>query len=678
MAAIQEDQVDLVLHGKPLDMEGTNEVDVLVRVQPLSQGSRTPTHVVCVVDVSGSMNTIAKVQDDSGNTAESDGLTYLDVVKHATRTIIHTLGADDLFSLVSYSSQATVVLEAISMTDNGRKEATKATNNLRAQGQTNIWDGLHSGMELVRRNFENNPNHNGSVMLLTDGRPNVRPPRGEQTMLERYKDEHPNIRFTVNTFGFGYNLDSPLLIDLSAIGNGTYAFIPDSGFVGTVFVNSLSNTLSTMATNTVIALEPVNGASISKIHGGYPSTTTSWGAEVHLGSCNYGQSRDVVITLQVPNTDDKYLEATLTYVTTGSTDASRKTEDLAGISNGDEVDIQKFRCRFADTVRAAQAKCLTGLTNVKAAGLPEATNDIEAFVDEIANSTVAGEERVEGILKDLTGQVTEAFSKKDFFEKWGRHYLPSLINAHMMQLCNNFKDPGVQFYGGELFKSVQTLADNIFLGLPPPVPSKPQQAQQRGGGNGRKQKAAAPVRMDRYMNRYGGCFDGYGWVQYADGSEQMVCNVKKGDRVLTSNNEFADVVCVIKTEIEDTYDLVKLPSGLNLTPFHPIRVNGEWKFPIDVAPCTLQKCDAVYNFVLSNGHVMVINGEEACTLGHGFTDNKVITHPYFGTQAIIEDLKGLQGWSRGLVVFQDNWLRLDSQTNLLSGLKPSHEIVVMN
>jgi hypothetical protein len=36
----------------------------------------------------------------------------------------------------------------------------------------------------------------------------------------------------MNTFGFGYSLDSALLNDISHEGNGTYAFIPDSSLVG--------------------------------------------------------------------------------------------------------------------------------------------------------------------------------------------------------------------------------------------------------------------------------------------------------------------------------------------------------------------------------------------------------------------------------------------------------------
>ena len=41
--------------------------------------------------------------------------------------------------------------------------------------------------------------------------------------------------------------------------------------------------------------------------------------------------------------------------------------------------------------------------------------------------------------------------------------------------------------------------------------------------------------------------------------------------------------------------------------------------------------DFVYNLVMEEGHTAIINGVECCCLGHGFEDNDVIKHPYFGT-----------------------------------------------
>lgn len=62
---------------------------------PPSMGTRPPTDVCCVVDVSGSMG----VECANGD-AESQGLSVLDVVKHACKTVAHSLSAQDRFSLV--------------------------------------------------------------------------------------------------------------------------------------------------------------------------------------------------------------------------------------------------------------------------------------------------------------------------------------------------------------------------------------------------------------------------------------------------------------------------------------------------------------------------------------------------------------------------------------------------
>jgi len=674
MAAISQNQVELLISGKPCNVEGSDEVDVLIRATPLSEGSRTPTHIVAVVDVSGSMSSIARVQNENGE-VEDDGLSYLDVVKHATRTVIQTLGENDLFSLVSYHSTATVVIEKVVMSKAGKANVTEKLNALRPMGSTNIWDGLKSALDIIRRGFEQDPSKAGCIMLLTDGQPNMRPPRGEQAMLRLYKDENPNLRCTINTFGFGYNLNSPLLNDLADIGNGSYAFIPDSGFVGTIFVNSISNTLSNMASDLNVSIEPQNNATITKVYGGLPTTMTSWGCSIDLGSINYGQSRDVVVRMQVPDRDAKYLDATVTYIPTGATDAERITGSAVGFDNNTEVDAERFRGQFVDEVDTGLKSCFAG-NRLQMDNLPQAREVVENLIGEMTNHESAQIARVAGLLEDITGQVTEAFSREDYFKKWGRHYIPSLLAGHKFQQCNNFKDPGVQFYGGNLFKDIQGQADKIFLGLPPPVPQAPKREKNYGGNS---YTPTRTVNMNRYYNACSGCFDGFGTVQMADGSTKYTHQIRKGDQVVSLGGSTAEVVCVVQTKIAaGQTPLVTLPnSGLTLTPYHPILRQGEWVFPIDVASMTTQNCDMVYNFVLSNGHTMVIDGEQACTLGHGFTDNKVIQHAYFGTQAIIRDLQGLNGWSNGLITFRDNWLVVNTETNMLGGLKPSHELSVM-
>lgn len=69
------------------------------------------------------------------------------------------------------------------------------------------------------------------------------------------------------------------------------------------------------------------------------------------------------------------------------------------------------------------------------------------------------------------GQVMKVFEKQEWYDKWGKHYIPSLLRAHYLQVCTNFKDPGLQAYGGKLFQDLQNDIDTVFIKLPAPEPT---------------------------------------------------------------------------------------------------------------------------------------------------------------------------------------------------------------
>merc|ERR1712039_838442 len=120
------------------------------------------------------------------------------------------------------------------------------------------------------------------------------------------------------------------------------------------------------------------------------------------------------------------------------------------------------------------------------------------------------------------GQVAEAFSRIEWYEKWGIHFLPSLLTAHRSQQCNNYKDPGVQHYGGELFMRLRDEAEEIFCNLEaprpgprPPPPPAAAAVNQPGLSHqvhvapfpqesARQARAAPLADMSSYYDRYGG------------------------------------------------------------------------------------------------------------------------------------------------------------------------------
>lgn len=63
----------------------------------------------CVIDTSGSMEESAAIKDEKGN-KEEFGLCILDIVKHAVKTIINCLSANDRLAIVEFHSTAETVL----------------------------------------------------------------------------------------------------------------------------------------------------------------------------------------------------------------------------------------------------------------------------------------------------------------------------------------------------------------------------------------------------------------------------------------------------------------------------------------------------------------------------------------------------------------------------------------
>jgi len=112
--------------------------------------------------------------------------------------------------------------------------------------------------------------------------------------------------------------------------------------------------------------------------------------------------------------------------------------------------------------------------------------------------------------------------------------------------------------------------------------------------------------------------------------------------------------------------LVLFKDGLEITPYHPIRMENKWYFPCSLQSPVNTKCDAVYSFVLDCHHSMIINGIECVTLGHDFKED-VVSHPYFGSRLVIEDIMKLPGWNNGLIEFNSGCVIKSSITDLICG-----------
>eukprot|EP00800_Vazella_pourtalesii_P003159 TRINITY_DN1319_c1_g4_i1.p1 TRINITY_DN1319_c1_g4~~TRINITY_DN1319_c1_g4_i1.p1 ORF type:complete len:684 (+),score=88.35 TRINITY_DN1319_c1_g4_i1:50-2053(+) len=627
----------------------------MVSVKPEDCDTRPPCDICCVVDVSCSMDTEAKTKNDKGD-VESHGLTLLDIVKHAVKTVVMSLEGKDRMSLIVYDTNPEKIFGLTKMDKSGKESALKRISGLQSKSRTNLWGGLAMGLDVMKE--ESRKEANRSLFLLTDGLPNVVPPRGHIPMLRRYKDEY-GLSCSIGTFGFGYELDSQLLHDIAMEGQGMYTFIPDSSFVGTSFVNAVSNALSTISRNVELSIETLNGTTIitdgekgEQIGGGHLCNITTWGAQVSMGALLFGQERNIVFRVHIPNeVTDNVLTVTVTFIYYN--ERSSKLTAEAKQVNHISLSVDVHRLRTAVVIAIQQA------IDIADVDINLSQKIVRELQNRISTSGIKNEKYIIDLLKDLSDQITEALSRQDWYARWGKHYLLSLKRAHLLQQCSNFKDPGLQHYGGKLFNRVRDVADDIFIKIPPPEPKiRPTTTL-----------SAPLISMSRYHNCAGPCFSGESLVLLPDDTQKRVDQLARGDFIKTPTSR-CQITCVIKTHCsKGRIDLVNL-HGLGITPWHPVRIEGKWTYPCKLSEPAEIDCVAVYSFVLetSDEEIMIINNMECATLGHSFTGD-VIGHPYFGSNKVREDIRRMKGWNTGLVELSDtNCLVKDATSGLVSSL----------
>lgn len=185
----------------------------------------------------------------------------------------------------------------------------------------------------------------------------------------------------------------------------------------------------------------------------------------------------------------------------------------------------------------------------------------------------------------------------------------------------------------------------------------------------------APIPMADALNVDDPCMDGGCHVMMADGTTPCLANVRKGDVLLTAaiggqpGDNFSRVLCVVRTAVQrGQIKLVSLECGLRITAYHPILVQGAWRFPCDVAEPKQQECEAIYSLLLEEGGSSVmVEGVPCATLGHGLQEGKA-RHPFFSSfQAVVDSLKEFPGFDTGLVDLPAGSLVRDPETGLVSG-----------
>ncbi len=580
--------------------QNDKEVFVNMTITPKKIESRKPILLISLIDVSGSMLSSAS-NELKGN--EEANFTRLSLVKHSLKTVTSTLSNDDLMCLITFNSKAVMKLEATKTDEQGKKEIFTKIENMKASGSTNIWDALRLGI-LVSQRYNN---YSTCLMLFTDGEPNINPPMGIVPSLKEVISDIPNVDFTISTFAFGYQVDSKLMEEIAKIGNGIYGYCPDCTMVGTIFVNFMSNILTTIESTIKIEVKNQN-QNFNKIF--------------EIGGLYSGISRHQGFYLD--KNDFKNTEINL-YL------GKEKKKSINGIDlteKNDDIMDQYFRFRLI--------KILEEIIESNNKNNENSFQKVKLLFDEI-NKIEKKTEFMKNLLIDLIdddanhGQVEKAI-KEEYYKKWGLNYLLSFLRFHIVEQCGNFKDQSLKFYSNEDFEKMQKNGNKIFISLPAPE-------NDYDKGSNISQTNFTQL----CYNAYGGCFTGNAFVEMNKGNKKKVKDLRKGDILLNG----AEVLCVVENKINKVENVVCI-NDVCFSLYHPIEIKGKWVFPCQCFKVEKKFIDSWFNLVLKNKHEIELNGIKAITLGHNRTEG-ILKHPYFGTKKVIEALMKYDTYKKGYI-----------------------------
>jgi Ca-activated chloride channel family protein len=254
------------------------QIDLAADGDPAAR-RRVPVNGVLVLDRSGSM-TGAKI----------------DRARDAARALVNALGVGDQLAIVEFSSEASVIFRSTPMTDDARRRALQAIDELQAMGGTNMSSAFDlAAIELRQGRAEGRID---KVFLASDGQAN-----------EGISDRAGLLRLaqsdfgsaTLSTFGMGEDYDEDLMAAFASQSGGRARYIASPEVLPGAIRDELSRASHAVARNVRLRIDGLAGVSVERVLGYQPVGGDRFeGGSVRLPDFAAGEERRVLVKLRVP------------------------------------------------------------------------------------------------------------------------------------------------------------------------------------------------------------------------------------------------------------------------------------------------------------------------------------------------------------------------------------------
>jgi Ca-activated chloride channel family protein len=202
-------------HGIDLDepaiVFGTPSIETVYAAQELWQSARKDVNLVMLLDVSGSMR------------GEK-----IDNMREAAIQFVQQMGDDDFLTIIAFSDSLPVIVDH-QQVGPARDQIINAIEDLRAAGDTALYDAIGTGASIVDRT--NSPETANALVVLTDGQDTFSYRFAfDQTLMEMAASNNT----TVFAIAYGEDADRDVLTTLALGANGNF-FLGDEASIAAIY-----------------------------------------------------------------------------------------------------------------------------------------------------------------------------------------------------------------------------------------------------------------------------------------------------------------------------------------------------------------------------------------------------------------------------------------------------------
>ena len=285
MSNTEADDVRMsILKGDKLVNENTPFVINLSTSQPNECDKKCNADLICVIDVSGSMQG-EKIHQ----------------VKESLKILISLMDEKDRLCLIVFASSADNIYNLEFLTKKNKEILEEKINKISASGGTNILSGLKMAVEVIKSQTYNEKRV-ASILLLSDGCDNE---SNDVELANSFKQltKGSGLSFTLNTFGYGDDHDAKIMNKLANLRDGSFFYVQQYSKVAEYFVSVLGGCFSVISKKFDLKLQVLsNKCKIVKAYGAknlYSQETTEKYFQTTLLQFIYGKEYTFVLDIFV-------------------------------------------------------------------------------------------------------------------------------------------------------------------------------------------------------------------------------------------------------------------------------------------------------------------------------------------------------------------------------------------